>query len=186
MAVLKPATTGSVVEAVFAAIFDTEPREVETTGGFFGNSNPLEKFRAAVTERDDQRVERKVKAAVAKLKPDQARALAAEFKQAEAKAWVEVSKASEQEDYHKQRLEKVEALEALLRAQLGLGTLHKYDPTNAVTTLPVRPDLPPIYKYHLWPSYRVKKSSDVWRDYRSIRDSWLTADRLVITVGHRM
>lgn len=167
-----------------AAVLTVGQRELETSG-FFSKADPLDPFRKAVTQWDDKEVEKKVRAAVAKLRPDQTKALADEFAREEAKAWEEVVKASQQEDYHKQRLEKVKALEALLRAQLGLATLHKYDPSKSVTALPTRPEMPPIYKYHLWPSYPIKKSANAWPDYRMIRDHWKAAKGLVVTVGHR-
>jgi len=160
-------------------------REVEPTGALFRKSDPLAKFRKAVVERDDKKVEKRVYAAVANLSPNEARQLAAEFEQSAAKAWLGLRLVSAQEDYHKQRLDNVKALKALLEAHLGLGTLYKYDPNRSVAVLPTRPDLPAIYKYHLWPSYEVKMGTDAWRDYRTIRDFWKKADDLVVDLWHR-
>ena len=160
-------------------------REVEATGAVFRKSDPLAKFRKAVVERDDKKAERKAHAAVANLGPEQARKLAAEFEQSAAKAWLGLSSASAQEDYHKQRLDNVKALKALLEAHLGLGALYKYDPNRSVAVLPTRPDLPAIYKYHLWPSYKVKMGTHAWRDYRTIRDFWKKADELAVDLWHR-
>ena len=120
-----------------------------------------------------------------KLSAEQYKTLAAEYTQAEAKAWEEVAKVGTYADYFKERKANVEALDALLRAQAGLGALYEYDQYKSVKAMPNRPDLPPIYKYHLWPSYRVKKGTVPWNDYRSIRDAWKQADQLMITTGNR-
>ena len=163
-----------------------QPVEVVPTGGFFGPSDPLEKFRKALTELDDKKAKEKInKATGNKLSAEQFKTLAAEYAQAEAKAWEEVAKVGTYEDYFKERKANIKALEALLRAQAGLGALYEYDQYKSVKVMPNRPDLPPIYKYHLWPSYRVKKGTVPWNDYRSIRDAWKAADQLMITTGNR-
>ena len=155
------------------------------TAGLFGKSDPSETFRKAVTGLDDKKAKEKLNKAVSKLSPAQSRALADEYAKAEAKAWEDVAKVATYEDYHKERKANTEALDALLKAQAGLGALHEYDRHRVVKAMPNRPDLPPIYKYHLWPSYRVKKGTVPWNDYRSIRDAWKQADQLMITTGNR-
>ena len=159
-------------------------REVEDTGGLFGKSDPKDKFRMVMVEMDDQKVEKKVKAAMAKLKPDHIQALAAEFAKNEAKAWEHVAKASTMhKDYNKTRHEKMLATEEVLRAHLGLGTLYKYDPKKHVTVLPNRPELPMLYHSHLWPSFTPKQGTEPWRDYRTIRDFWKVSAEQVAATG---
>ena len=155
------------------------------TEGFFGKSDPKDKLRMVMVEMDDQKVEKKVKAAMAKLKPDQIQALAAEFAKDEAKAWEHVAKASTMHlDYNKTRHENMLAMEEVLRAHLGLGTLYKYDPKQHVTVLPNRPELPMLYHSHLWPSYKgFKRGTEPWRDYRTIRDFWKVSAEQVAATG---
>lgn len=180
--------TGGVVQPVAAsrldAVLAAGQREVEATGGIF-KASPLNAFRSAVTEHDDRKAKAKLSKAAGALKPDQSKALADEYAKAEAKAWGDVAKVATYADYHKERNANTKALEALLKAQAGLGALYEYDPHKAVKAMPTRPDMPEIYKYHLWPSYRVKKGTRPWNDYRSIRDAWKRANELVITVGYR-
>ena len=159
-------------------------REAEATGGFFWKTDPLEKFRTAMTEMDDQKVEKRVRSAIATLKPDQIKALVAEFEQAELKAWEHVANASTMHlDYNKTRHEKMLATEEVLRAHLGLGTLYKYDPKKHVTVLPNRPELPMLYHSHLWPSFTPKQGTEPWRDYRTIRDFWKVSAEQVAATG---
>lgn len=159
-------------------------REVEDTGGLFSKSNPKNKFLTVMVEMDDQKVEKKVKAAMAKLKPEHIQALAADFAKDEAKAWAHVAKASTMhKDYNKTRHEKIMATEEVLRAHLGLGTLYKYDPKQHVTVLPNRPELPMIYHSHLWPSFTPKQGTEPWRDYRTIRDFWKVSAEQVAATG---
>jgi hypothetical protein len=167
------------------AVLAAGQREMEATGGFFGKPDPLDKFRKAVTERDDQKAKEKLNKAIGNLSPAQSRALASEFAKAEASAWERVAEIATYADYHKERKANTDALAALLKAQAGLGALHEYDPHRTVSAMPNRPDLPEIFKYHLWPSYRVKKGTEPWSNYRRIRDAWKRAEELVITVGHR-
>ena len=162
-------------------------REAEDTGGLFGKSDPLDKFRTAMAEMDDQKVEKKVKAAMAKLKPDQIKTLAQEFKRDEVEAWKHVAKApTMHKDYNKTRHENMLAMEEVLRAHLGLGTLYKYDPKKHVTVLPDRPELPMLYHSHLWPSFKFRQGVEPWRDYRTIRDFWKTAAEQVAATGRRL
>ena len=155
------------------------------TEGFFGKSDPKDKLRMVMVEMDDQKVEKKVKAAMAKLKPDQIQALAAAFAKDEAKAWEHVAKAPTMHlDYNKTRHENMLAMEEVLRAHLGLGTLYKYDPKQHVTVLPNRPELPMLYHSHLWPSYKgFKMGTEPWRDYRTIRDFWKVSAEQVAATG---
>lgn len=149
----------------------------------FGKSDPSNDFRKAVTKLDDKKAKEKLNKAVSKLSPAQSRALADEYAKAEAEAWEAVAKVATYEDYHKERKANTEALKALLKAQAGLGALHEYDRHGVVKAMPNRPDLPEIYQSRLWPSYKVKKGTRPWNDYRSIRDAWKEAEDLVITVG---
>ena len=154
------------------------------TAGLFGKSDPLDKFRTAMVQMDDQKVEKKVKAAMAKLKPDQIKALADEFGKDEVKAWAHVAKApTMHQDYNKTRHENMLAMEEVLRAHLGLGTLYKYDPKKHVTVLPDRPELPMLYHSHLWPSFKFRQGAEPWRNYRDIRDFWKTAAEQVAATG---
>lgn len=180
-----PAEVATAAPTRLAAVLAAGQREAEATGGLFGKSDPLQTFRKAVTELDDKKAKGKLNKAVSMLSPAQSRALADEYAKAEAKAWEGVAKAAAYEDYHKERKANTKALEALLKAQAGLGALHEYDRHRVVEAMPNRPDLPEIYKSHLWPSYKVKKGTRPWNDYRSIRDAWKKADDLVITVGYR-
>ena len=168
-----------------AAVLAAGQREMEATGGFFGRPDPLDKFRKAVTERDDKKAKEKLNKAIGNLNPAQFRALANEFAKAEAEAWERVAEIATYADYHKERKANTKALAALLKAQAGLGALHDYDPYKTVRTMPNRPDLPEVVKYHLWPSYRVKEGTKPWSNYPRIRDAWKRAEELVITVGHR-
>ena len=160
-------------------------REVEATGGLFWKSDPLEDFRMAMVVMDDQKVEKKVKGAMAKLKPDQIKELVKKFKKDEDKAWEHVAKAPTMHlDYNKTRHENMLAMEEVLRAHLGLGTLYKYDPKQHVTVLPDRPELPMLYHSHLWPSYQgFKRGTQPWRDYRTIRDFWKVSAEQVAATG---
>ena len=154
------------------------------TEGFFGKSDPKDKLRMVMVEMDDQKVEKKVKAAMAKLKPDQIKELAAEFEKDEVKAWAHVAKSpTMHKDYNKTRHENMLAMEEVLRAHLGLATLYKYDPKKHVTVLPNRPDLPMLYHSHLFPSYKLKKGTEPWRDYRDVRDYWKTSYEQVAKTG---
>ena len=158
-------------------------REAEDTG-IFWKSDPLENFRTAMIEMDDRKVEKKVKAAMGKLKPDQIKELAKGFKKDEAEAWQHVAKApTMHQDYNKTRHENMLAMEEVLRAHLGLATLYKYDPKKHVTVLPNRPDLPMLYHSHLFPSYKLKKGTAPWRDYRDVRDYWKTSAEQVAATG---
>ena len=159
-------------------------REAEDTGIFFGKSDPLDKFRMAMIEMDDQKVDKKVRAAMAKLKPEQIKTLAEGFKKDEEEAWKHVAKApTMHQDYNKTRHENMLAMEEVLRAHLGLGTLYKYDPKKHVTVLPDRPELPMLYHSHLWPSFKFRQGAEPWRDYRTIRDFWKTAAEQVAVTG---
>ena len=168
-----------------AAVLAAGHREAEATGGLFGKSDPLDKFRMAMIEMDDKKVEKKVKTAMAKLKPEQIKTLADEFKKNEEEAWKHVAKApTMHKDYNKTRHENMLAMEEVLRAHLGLGTLYKYDPKQHVTVLPNRPELPMLYYSHLWPSYKgFKRGTEPWRDYRTIRDFWKVSAEQVAATG---
>ena len=184
MSVRHAAPADALPTRALADVLAVGHREAEATGGLFWKTDPLEKFRTAVIEMDDQKVEKKVRAAMAKLKPDQIQALAAEFAEDEAKAWEHVAKASTMhKDNNKTRHENMLAMEEVLRAHLGLATLYKYDPKKHVTVLPNRPELPMLYHSHLFPSYKLKEGTVPWRDYRDVRDYWKTSAEQVAATG---
>lgn len=168
-----------------ADVLATGKREAEATGVFFGKSDPVKTFRKAVTELDDKKAEKGLKKSFDKLTSAQTQALVDEYEKAEAKAWEGVEKVAVYSDYHKKRKANIEALEGLLKAQAGLGALYQYGMREADSAMPNRPEMPDIYRSQLWPSFKVTKGEQPWKDYRHIRDSWKKAGQEVYTVGQR-
>lgn len=184
MSVRPGATTVASAPARLATVLAVGQREADATCGLFGKSDPLDKFRKAMTVMDDQKVEKKVRGAMANLKPEQIKTLADGFKKDEVEAWKHVAKApTMHQDYNKTRHENMLAMEEVLRAHLGLGTLYAYDPKQHVTVLPNRPELPMLYHSHLWPSFKFRQGVEPWHNYRTIRDFWKTAAEQVAATG---
>ena len=145
----------------------------------------MAKFRKAAEERDGAKAVKAVADAASALEREQADTLAGEYARIEEKAWGAMDEAAKRADHHAVRHERVEALKSVLKAQLGLFALHAHGPAGAVPAPPKRPDMPQIYKAHLWPSFEIKRGSTPWPNYRKLHDCWLKANELSASTSLR-